>query len=117
MLEDCKCRERRNNEIKLQFEARLDRVMDFMKCIKDFYENCALSQETVGKALSTIGNPTRSFLAVVQSSPLFEKEQDLFTERFPQDFNDPFTYIKFCNIRAKFQKNGQRMINASTTVR
>ena len=91
--------------------------MDFIKGVKDYYESAAICQETAGNVLLTIGNPSRSFLAIVQSSPLFEKEHLIFSERFPADFNDPFTYIKFSNIRSKFQKNGQRMINSSTTVR
>ena len=72
MLEDCKCRERRNQEIKIQFEDKVDQIMDFLKGVKVFYESTALYQETAGEQLSTVGNPSKSFLSAVQSSPLFE---------------------------------------------
>ena len=54
-----------------------------MKYVKDFYEITAMCQETVGNTLLTIGNPSKSFLAAVQTSPLFENEKTIFTERFP----------------------------------
>ena len=66
---------------------------------------------------TSVGTPSRSFLVLYNSSPLFDREGQIFTERFPQDFNDPFTYIKFINIRSKFQKYGQVLIDASTKVR
>ena len=117
MIEDCKCRQRKTNEVKKQFEAEMDRILGFVKSVKAFYENSAVCQDKTGNLFMSAGTPSRSFLMLYNSSPLFDREGQVFTERFPQDFNDPFTYIKFINIRSKFQKYGQVLIDASTKVR
>ena len=95
----------------------MDRILGFVKSVKGFYENSAVCQDTTGNLFINAGTPSRSFLMLYNSSPLFDREGQVFTERFPQDFNDPFTYIKFINIRSKFQKYGQVLIDASTKVR
>ena len=42
MLEDCKCRQRKTNEIKKQFEAEMDKILGFVKSVKAYYENSAV---------------------------------------------------------------------------
>ena len=95
----------------------MEKILGFIKSVKVFYENSATCQDSTGNLFVNVGNPSRSFLMIYNSSPLFDREGQIFTERFPQDFNDPFTYIRFFNIRSKFQKYGQVLIDASTKVR